>query len=95
MPLDSGVGLAEALLDRRGEVVAELRQLGEGLLQVLALTGKLLEPPLLLLVFLRGERIHLAKRLSPPLETVDLGTKLFELFFAQSLRSIPFGEAID
>jgi hypothetical protein len=93
--LDRGVGLAEALVDGRGEIVAELRDLGERLLQVLALTGKLLEPRLFLLVLLSVERILLAMRLPPTLVTLDLGTELLDLFFAQSLGSIAFGETLE
>ena len=59
---DSGEGLREAALDRRGELRAELLELVEASLEILALRLQVVEPLLLGLVLLARERVHLAER---------------------------------
>ena len=63
--------LGEAALDRVGELLAELLELGEALLEVDALRGELLETHLLGLVLLLRERIDRAERLAAALEALD------------------------
>ena len=60
--------LVEAPLHRLGELVAKLRDLRQRRLEILPLRRELLEPLLLLLVLLLGERIHLAERLAAGIE---------------------------
>ena len=61
-------GLGEARPHRLGELVAELRDLGERRLEVLPLGRELLEPLLLRLVLLLGEWIDLSECLAPRVE---------------------------
>ena len=93
MVLDRGVGLLEEPLDRGGQVVAELRQLLERALEILALRRELLEALLLARVLLRRERVHLAERLAPALEALDLRPELVDLLVGESLRLAALGEA--
>ena len=60
--LDRAEGLLEALLDRLGQVVAQLLELGEAPLEIRALHGELLKPFLLGVVLLLGERVDVAER---------------------------------
>ena len=60
--------LVEAPLHGLGELVAKLRDLRQRRLEILPLRRELLEPLLLLLVLLLGQRIHLAERLAAGIE---------------------------
>src|SRR6185312_3066877 len=68
--------VGEAALDGLGQLRAQLLELGEALLEVLALQGELLQPLLLGLVLLLGERVDAAERLEPALVTLELGREL-------------------
>ena len=61
-------GLGEAALDRLRQLGAQLLELGEALLEILALRRELLEPRLLGVVLLLRERVDLAERLAAALE---------------------------
>src|SRR5262249_8918264 len=62
--------LRKAALDGFLELCAQLLELGEALLEVLALCRQLLEPRLLRVVLLLRERIHLPERLAAALEAL-------------------------
>ena len=68
--------LVEAATHRLGELVAELRDLGEALLQIPPLRRELVEPLLLRLVLLLGQRIDLSERLATGLEPLDARREL-------------------
>ena len=71
MAADGGEGLGETALDRLGQLVAELLDLLEARLEIRALGRELLQPHLLRLVLLLGERVDLAERLAAALEPLD------------------------
>ena len=56
----------------RGEVGAELLELLQARLEILALDGELLDARLLGVVLLLGERVHAAERLVAALEPLEL-----------------------
>ena len=60
--------LGEAALDRLGQLGAELLELGEARLEILALCRELVEARALAVVLLLRERVHLAERLAAALE---------------------------
>ena len=62
--------LGEAPLDRLGQLGAQLLELGEARLEVLALRRELVEPLLLGVVLLLRERVDLAERLAAALEAL-------------------------
>ena len=63
-------GLGETPLDRLGQLGAELLELGEARLEILALRRELVEPRALGVVLLLRERVHLAERLAAALEAL-------------------------
>src|SRR5262249_51593518 len=71
-PLDRLEGGVEARIDRVREPRAQVLELGEALLEILALLDELCEPLLLTLVLLLGERVHLADGLEPALRARQL-----------------------
>src|SRR4029079_15943176 len=60
--------VGETPLDRLGQLVAELLELGQAVFESAPLGGELLEACLLRLVLLVGERVDLAQGLAPALE---------------------------
>src|SRR5215831_5529921 len=76
MPLDGREGLREPELDGLGELHPQLLELLEALLEVEPLRAKILEPLLLCLVLLPGERIHHPEPGAPRLEPVRLRREL-------------------
>ena len=72
VPLHGVEGLGEAPVDRLGQLVAQLAQLVERALEVLALRAQLRQALLLLRVLLLRERVDAAELLAPPLEPVEL-----------------------
>src|SRR5438067_3252771 len=68
IPLHGVERLGEASFDRLRQLRAQLLELGEALLEILALNRELLEARLLRVVLLLRERIHLAERLTAALE---------------------------
>ena len=67
--LDRRERLGEACLDGPGQVVAELLELVQALLEILALRRQLLQALLLGVVLLFRERVHLPERLAAPFAT--------------------------
>jgi hypothetical protein len=74
---DRCVRVGEAALDRRSKLVAQVGELLQALLEVLALRFQLREPLLLGLVLLLRERVDLAELDPPLLETLGSGGELF------------------
>src|SRR5439155_559995 len=68
IPLHGVERLGEASFNRLRQLRAQLLELGEALLEILALNRELLEARLLRVVLLLRERIHLAERLAAALE---------------------------
>src|SRR5581483_1436939 len=86
VPLDRGERLGEARLDRVRQVVPELLELGEALLEVVALGGQLLQPRLLRLVLLLRKRVDLAELLPPALVPDELLGELVAVVALGRLR---------
>ena len=71
MLADAPEGLGEAALDRLGQLRAQLLELREALLEVLALVDQLLDALLLALVLLLRERVDLTERLAAPAQALE------------------------
>ena len=87
------VRLLEARSTVSRQLGAQLLELLERALEVLALLDELLEPLLLPRVLLGGERVDLAERLAAPLEALDLRPQLVGLLVGQRLGLAALREA--
>ena len=87
MRADRGEGLVEAPLDCLGELRAQLLELLEARLEILALLGELGQALLLAVVLLLGERIDLAESLAAALQTLDPGGELLAVVALRRLGS--------
>ncbi len=72
VPLHGVEGLREPAVDRFGQLVAELAQLVEGALEILALRAQLGQPLLLARVLLLRERVDAAELIAAALQPVEL-----------------------